>query len=80
MRRWVRRLKGAVACRAAFTAVHVCTHCRNSNPSESKASATLPFSCLLQVGMSGEFNALSMVTNDQWDQMEAMIRKTNKKA
>lgn len=30
-------------------------------------------------GMAGEFNALSIVTNEQWDMMEAMIRKQNKK-
>ena len=31
------------------------------------------------VGLSGEFNALSVVTNKQWDQLEEMIRAGNKK-
>jgi 2,4-dienoyl-CoA reductase [(3E)-enoyl-CoA-producing], mitochondrial len=31
------------------------------------------------VAMAGEFNALSAVTPEQWDMMEGMIRKTNKK-
>lgn len=29
--------------------------------------------------MAGEFNALSQVTEEQWDMMEQMIRKVNKK-
>ena len=28
---------------------------------------------------AGDFNMLTQVTNDQWDIMEQMIRKTNKK-
>jgi 2,4-dienoyl-CoA reductase len=32
-----------------------------------------------KVGLSGEFNALSAVSQEQWDMMESMIRKTNKK-
>jgi 2,4-dienoyl-CoA reductase len=31
------------------------------------------------VGLSGEFNALSVVSEKQWDQLEAMIRAGNKK-
>ena len=31
------------------------------------------------VALAGEFNALSVVTKDQWDMLETMIRKTNKK-
>ena len=31
------------------------------------------------VGLSGEFNALSAVSEDQWDQLENMIRAGNKK-
>ena len=30
------------------------------------------------VGLSGEFNALSAVTEEQWDTLEAMIRAGNK--
>lgn len=31
------------------------------------------------VALAGEFNALSVVTEEQWDMMEAIIRKQNKK-
>ena len=30
------------------------------------------------VGLSGEFKALSVVTEEQWDSLEAMIRAGNK--
>ena len=32
------------------------------------------------VGLSGEFNALSVVSEDQWNQLESMIRAGNKKS
>lgn len=32
-----------------------------------------------KVGLGGEFNALSAVSEEQWDMMESMIRKVNKK-
>jgi hypothetical protein len=31
------------------------------------------------VALAGEFNALSVVTGEQWDALEGLIRKTNKK-
>lgn len=31
-----------------------------------------------KVGMSGEFNSLERVTPQQWDMLEAMIRKSKK--
>lgn len=40
----------------------------------------MPSCRLLQhPALAGEFNALSVVTEEQWDMLEAMIRKTNKK-
>jgi hypothetical protein len=34
---------------------------------------------LQSVALAGEFNALSVVTDGQWDMLESIIRKSNKK-
>lgn len=40
---------------------------------------TYPSLCVQSVALAGEFNALSVVTDEQWDALEGLIRKTNKK-
>jgi hypothetical protein len=62
-------LSGAWRCRASPRAAGAC----------ASPAPTAPPLCRLSSRRAGEFNALSVVTDTQWDALEAMIRAGNKK-